>query len=338
MLRSRLFRSLVAASERIVPPSPAVAEWLRLEAPDVVFASPVIVKPSPEVEYVKAARALNIPTVVAVASWDNLTTKGTFHVAPDRLLVWNERIADEAVVLHGIPRSTIEITGAPTFDFWFENRAIQGRAEFFDRVGLDPERPMALYVCSSAFIVGDETQFVLALQAALDVHAPDVQLLVRPHPLNAGIWEGTAHNEITLFPRGGDWPDDDAAQLDYLTTMRHSAAVIGINTSAFVEAAIADRPCVTVTDPRFHSRQFGLGHFAHLTEAGYIEAAADVDGAARAIASLANGADPHANARKRFVATFVRPRGLALPVASIVADAIAQTARRRALVPLRLSK
>ena len=43
---------------------------------------PVHLPLSADVEYVRAARQLGIPTVAAVASWDNLSTKGTFALLP----------------------------------------------------------------------------------------------------------------------------------------------------------------------------------------------------------------------------------------------------------------
>jgi hypothetical protein len=36
-------------------------------------------------------------------SWDNLSTKGTLHVAPDLMFVWNERQRREAAELHDYP-------------------------------------------------------------------------------------------------------------------------------------------------------------------------------------------------------------------------------------------
>ncbi len=69
--------------ETLVPPDPGITRWLEDYRPDVVVASPFIFPVSKELEYIKAAKALSIPTVGAVLSWDNLTSKGTFHVIPD---------------------------------------------------------------------------------------------------------------------------------------------------------------------------------------------------------------------------------------------------------------
>ena len=46
---------------------------------------------------VKSAKAIGVPVVFPVFSWDNLSTKGLIHVQPDRVLVWNEHQKREAV-------------------------------------------------------------------------------------------------------------------------------------------------------------------------------------------------------------------------------------------------
>ena len=106
--------------ERLIPPDNDILLWLKANQPDVVVASPFIVPHTGEIEYIQAARALEIRTVAIVLSWDNLTTKGTFHIIPDAVFVWNEALAEEATRLHDVPQDKTYVTGAPVFDFWFE--------------------------------------------------------------------------------------------------------------------------------------------------------------------------------------------------------------------------
>ena len=79
---------------------------------------------------VQAARALGIPSCLAVAGWDNLTTKGLIHECPDRVFVWNEAQAAEARDLHGVPAEAIAVTGAPAYDHWFGWEPASGRDAF----------------------------------------------------------------------------------------------------------------------------------------------------------------------------------------------------------------
>ena len=58
-----------------------------------------------------------------------------------------------------------------------------------------------------------------------------------------------------------------------LYTMRR--AVVGINTSALIEAAILGKRSFTVADPRYQKTQEGTFHFQYLTNGGILEKAPD---------------------------------------------------------------
>ena len=71
-----LFRRLLRWCERGVPADPAIVAFIRRARPDLVLVTPLVEPGSPQSEYVRAARALGIPTGLCVYSWDNLTSKG----------------------------------------------------------------------------------------------------------------------------------------------------------------------------------------------------------------------------------------------------------------------
>ena len=95
-----------ARLESGIPPGGRITEFIRTQNPDVVLVSPLIDLASPLLDYLKAARSLGIRTGIAVASWDNLTSKGLLRFVPERVFVWNEAQRLEAIELHGIPAAT----------------------------------------------------------------------------------------------------------------------------------------------------------------------------------------------------------------------------------------
>lgn len=329
LLGSNFFQKTLKQVERFIPEDRVILTWLRLHTPDIVVASPFIFSLSEELEYIKAAKYLKIPTLVAVLSWDNLTTKGTFHIIPDMTLVWNEALADEAVRLHDVPRKKIVSTGALPFDFWFEMRPSMDRASFCSQIGVDPNKPILLYLCSSPYIGRDEVPFVMEFARILSEHPKTrrVHLLVRPHPLNAGIWDAVAAGNITIWPKKGGFVDVSEAKQSYFNTIYHAVAAVGLNTSAFLETAIVDRPCITIMTEGYANKQAGLAHFQHLLNADFLEVALDFSEAAEIVANIMKGEDAKAGQRGRFVNNFIRPRGLDKPAIELTAKAIEATAR-----------
>ena len=320
-LKSRLIRNSIVSKrgqrvlrkfELIFPPDKEVARWLRNNSADVVVASPFIFGSPLEIEYIKAARRLGIPNVVAVSSWDNLTTKGTFSMLPDLVLVWNDAMLKEAAEIHSVPTEKVEVTGAPPFDGYFEMKQKLDYESLCRRVNLDPKKPFILYVSSSRSIAGNEVPFVTEFVRNLRKHEVTKQysVLVRPHPLNASIWEGFSQEDVSIWPPRGDIPDIPESKQSYYDMLFHSKAVVGVNTSAFLEAAIVDKPCVTILTEHYRHSQSDIGHFHHLLNGDFIEMAAGFPEAAEILANILEGLDIKKVNRRQFVKDFIRPRGI----------------------------
>jgi hypothetical protein len=317
--------------ERLVPVPAALREFVAGQHPDVLVVTPLIELGSQQVDYVKCARQLGVPSVLAVASWDNLTSKGLMRVVPDHVLVWNEAQRQEAVTLHGVAADRVAVTGAVAFDRWFAARPSRSREEFCRLVGLDPGRPFVLYVGSSTFIAPDEVPFVerwlARLRRAADPGVASAGVLIRPHPANARQWRAcdlTAMDAVALWPPIGTDPTADDFWRDYFDSLYFSSAVVGINTSAQIEAAIVGRPVLTVQTPEFAHAQEGTLHFRHLVSGGGAVRTADsLDAHVGQLAEALAGGDRDRAANREFVGSFVRPRGLEAPVAPLFAETIA---------------
>ena len=87
---ARRHMRLFARIEEAIPPSRRITRYLKQFGPDVVLASPVVEIASAQIEILKSAEELGIPTGVCIASWDNLTNKGLIRLKPDRVVVWND--------------------------------------------------------------------------------------------------------------------------------------------------------------------------------------------------------------------------------------------------------
>jgi hypothetical protein len=338
-----LARRVLLALERRLPVSDEIRAYLLRRRPDVVLVSPLVLLGSAQGDYIRAASALGLPTALLVASWDNLTNKGVVRDVPSLTIVWNEPQVGEATRLHGIPAEQVVATGAHTYDHWFAWRSSTGREEFAQKVGLDPAQPFLLYACSSWFIGGAEPDFVSDWLAHVhgDSRLRDVGVLVRPHPQSTVVWRDRGDlavpGRVVLWPGRGAVPTDERRKSDYYDSLEHSSAVVGVNTSVMIEAAIVGRPVFTLLDDRFRHAQEGTLHFAYLTGGDEGEGVLAVarsweehlDQLARALADPGSYADR----TRRFVASFVRPHGLDVAAAPRAADAIEQLAASGAPLP-----
>jgi hypothetical protein len=332
--RARTAARLLTAVEDAIPPSRRTTALLVAQRADLVLASPVVDFGSAQVEFVKSARRLGIPSAVCVASWDNLTNKGLLRVVPDRVLVWNEHQRAELAEMHGVPPERVVVTGGQKFDPWFELEARTTREEFAGRVGLDPARPYVLYVCSSSFVAGDEVPAVRRWIGALrDAGGAlgELGVLVRPHPQNAEPWRAADLSEfanVSIWPRDGAYPDEGADRAGFYDSIFHSTGVVGVNTSAQIEAGIIGRPVFTILAPEFAATQTGTLHVRYLLpeHGGFVHEAADLETHLAQLRTAAEGGDDSGRI-DAFIESFVRPRGRSLPVAPIVADELERLGR-----------
>lgn len=328
--RRALARAL-RALDRAVPLDPAVLAFIRDRTPDVVVVTPLVNFGSPQDDYVRAARRLDIPSVLAVASWDNLTNKGLVRESPDLTLVWNEVQRREAVELHGLPAEQVVVTGAHSYDHWFDWRPSTTAEEFTRQVGLRPGRPFLLYVGSSSFIAPNEPEtarrWLERLRAADAPLLREVDVVVRPHPANTAGWTDSSLDALgaRVWPRAGERPRG-GAKAAYFDSLYHSSAVFGLNTSALIEAAIIGRPVLTLVEGETATRQVGTLHFGYIADGVLRVARSWPEHEQQLVAALENGADGREEA---FVRSFVRPHGLDAAASGFLVDAVERAARLR---------
>ena len=329
VLRSQAAMMVWRRIEAASPPSPELISLLTDTDPQVMLVSPTIwPKDLVEADYMHAARSIGIPTLGYVNSWDNLTSKGTVHVLPDQFMVWNEPMAREAVDLHYVPPDIIRITGAPHLDHFFSLRATSSREEVCADMGCPRDRPYVMYLCSSRTLVTSEVDLVTRLATALAQQMPrqTPTLVVRPHPTNPAPWATYDRPGVVVYPREGDQADSLDSWQRYFNQLVHGSCAIGLNTTAFLEAVVAGRPCLTIAAEEFWPAQGRTGHFRHLLQGNFLEVASDAAGAAARIARIIGGTDEKREQRGAFVRWFLRPCGLDRPAAQVVADLIERSA------------
>ena len=317
--------------DRAVPPPAVIIDYLREQRPDVLLITPLVDLGSQQIDFLRAARQLGIPAALAVWSWDHLSSKAYIREHPQRVFVWNDTQRREAVTLHGIDPGRVVVTGAQCFDHWFDRRPSRDRATFCASLGLPADRPLVLYVCSG-FIHGSppEPPFVrewlVRVRASTDPLVASAAVLVRPHPAKTAHWEGIDLAGLGPVALWGGNPIDERTRADYFDSLYHSAAVVGVNTSAFIEAAIVGREVLAVLPPQFHDNHEGTAHFRYLLEVGggVLRVARDLDAHLAQLPTAVARPAAAGHLHRGFLEAFVRPRGLEVPATPAFVDAVEQ--------------
>ena len=320
-------RAIAAVEAALRPLEPAIPVGRNVRSvlerlhPDLLLLCPDLSTGSLSAVYVRTAQELGIPNAACIASWDNLTSKQLLGVVPDAVFVWNRIQEREAREIHRIPEARVVVTGAQCFDQWFDWEP-RPREEFCDRVGLDPSRPYILYVAGSlAHTAPPELalvhEWLRRLRTSRHPELREVGVLVRPHPKRSEQWlklEAEAFDNVVMWPPPPvRMPLSTADRADYYDSLYHSGTVVGLNTTAMIEAAIVGRSVHTLLFPEYADTQGVTFHFDYLfTVAG---------GILRPATSFAEHEDQLAEAlserdaeatrvqSRRFVEAFVRPHG-----------------------------
>lgn len=213
-----------------------------------------------EAELISTARALGIPTLGIVRSWDNVF-KG-IHCRPDRLAVWNEINRQELIDIEGYRPGSVDIVGSPQFDPYFASDGVWSREKLAYRFGLDAARPIILFATLGYFLPGfDETCWMDTLAELLDRNSIEgrPQIICRLHPWSRleHFEKYASHPDIRLTYVKRYWPSltwymtrDDVNEVGNM--LRHADVVITPGSTITLEAAIFDRPTLV---PIFHQYQ-----------------------------------------------------------------------------------
>lgn len=335
----KVIRRFMVRHERLkIPSARVVEEYFEKVDPDLFIVSPLVNVKSWQTDAVKSAMKLGIPTALCVASWDHLTTKGLIRVRPDKVFVWNPIQQREARRLHDIRRSDIVVTGAQPFDKWFDRKPSLSREAFMRRAGFADTEPYVLFVGSTSSISepAQEIDFVRRWIAELrrsGGRLRDINVLVRPHPFNTEHWKDAVIDDArtVVYPRGGANPVDEGDRSDYFHSIAFSDAVMGINTSAMVEATILGRPVLSVLDSSFEDTQEGTLHFQYLLpeNGGFLKVARSLP---QHVEQLDRVMGDPAFYRRRvdaFVDKFVRPLGREVKATPLLVDELERLGRRR---------
>ncbi|MDH4455378.1 MAG: hypothetical protein QE570_19600 [Verrucomicrobiota bacterium] len=169
-------------------------EMLRLvldERPDF------FVLPSALLDYVtddvlQISHELDIPTLMLVAGWDNLSSKGLLYHKPSMMGVWGEQNKTHGITIQDMPPENVRVVGAPHYEYFRDPPPVKV-SESRRALGLPEEGLVVLFAGTMRLF--DETDFLKEIDAKIEEGAlPPMHLIYRPHP-----WRGERQDEADFF-------------------------------------------------------------------------------------------------------------------------------------------
>lgn len=305
--------SRYAVSDRLVSHPAMEALFDRYQPVLVIAANPGLV--FSEVPVLRTARRRGVRSMAIDPSWDNFTNKLIPVRQVDRLVVWNEIMKAQAVSLHGYDPSAISVAGAPQFDPHF--RARTPRAEFFARIGADPNRQLIALTTTPRSLYSHHDHVLRVLvQAMANGRLPNAQVLVRLHPRD----EVDAYTEFANTPQviiEKPFRDTvkvaDGLAIDVMPehqkhlgdTLCHADVVVNVASTISIEACIFDTPVVNINFDgpdesayvKSARRYYSFTHYVNLTSRGAVRVATSPEELVRDVAAYL--ADPSRDAAGR---------------------------------------
>jgi hypothetical protein len=228
------------SSRRHVPPR--LLETMGAECAALVVAN---VQPLSVVQYLAAARRLDLPVVAYVASWDHTVGKGVISPHCARYVVQNAVMEDDLRRYHGIDSDRIVVTGWPQTDVFARERPRAEYEALLRGYGLDPARPLALVMGNTPTNAPYEGRFVERLVGWWKGGPCErFQLLFRPHPRDRDWAERfrAASGVAGIHLQAPSFTDLD----ELATLLRHAEAVVANAGTILLDALVNDRPAVCV--------------------------------------------------------------------------------------------
>ncbi len=265
-----------------------------------------------------AARALGIPTVAFIFSWDNLTSQGRIIPPYDYYLVWNEHLREQLLTIYpSIRPDQVFVTGTPQFDFHFRPEFWWTKEEFCTRVGADPNRPIVFYSTGMANHMPGEPYIVEGiadmLQKMTDLGPPQLLVRVYPKDRTKRFEELKRRRPDILFPEIPWEPAWLTPKLEdcYLLTNMLRYADVGINIASTIslELCMFDKPVINVgynppgidISPVDYRKYYEFDHYRPVVQSGAVMVARSPEDMERMIRRALYEPQADSEKRQRFI-------------------------------------
>jgi hypothetical protein len=231
-------------------------ETLQKEKPELVFCTNQ--RPVLAIAPLLAAKALKIPTVTFIFSWDNLP-KATMVVETDYYVVWSEHMKKELLHYYSyIEENQVFVTGTPQFENHFDLKLRLSREQFYKEQQLDLNKKYICYSGDDVTTCPDDPQYLKDTARAirkLNSQGHALGIIFRRCPVDFSNRFDLILTEFSdvIFPVSPLWKSFGEGWNTVLPTVEdlilqtntilHSEMVINLGSSMVFDFASYQKPC-----------------------------------------------------------------------------------------------
>ena len=231
--------------------------------PSLVFSTDVF--NDYDIRLLATAKSQKIKTVGMIRSWDNFTTKGVFRVKPNKLIVHNEILKNQAIKWNGVSKKDIFISGIPQYDRYINGKRMD-RETFFKKIGLDSNQKLILFSPFGGRFTDTDWQIMEILKNFIkNKEILSSQVLVRctPNdPVNLGKFTPDENFYIDKPGQGFEGRttrDQELTDLDMdwlADCLYHSDVIVAGGASIGIDAAIFNKPTILIHFDGFEEKPY----------------------------------------------------------------------------------
>ncbi len=150
--------------------------------PDLVFSTHQ--RSMNAIPIVAAAHKLNIKTIGAIFSWDNLP-KARLSVRTNEYVVWSEYMKKELISYYPeINDNNITVTGTPQFEFYYNKNNIYEKDVFYKKFDLDSSKKIICFSGDDELTSPYDSIFLNDIAEVIDEEKLNAQILLRRAPVD----------------------------------------------------------------------------------------------------------------------------------------------------------
>ncbi|MBU1179642.1 CDP-glycerol glycerophosphotransferase family protein [Patescibacteria group bacterium] len=260
----RVLRNLVKWVDRVLVKDKYYEETFDKYKPDLVFSTSLI--EDMDVFVLKQAQERKISTIGMAKSWDN-TSKMSFRVKVDKLIVWSQYVKSESLKFQGYKEKDIIVCGIPQFDFYLQDELRMGREEFFSLIGADPNKKLIFFGSAGGKACPNDGEVVEIISKAISNNEIkyNCQVFVRPHFIysndekrfdylkdDKNIVLDKDYDCSAVFRDKSDYSDKQIKRL--VNILYHSDILITTGSTLNLDAAAFDKPTININFDGYKER------------------------------------------------------------------------------------